>query len=66
MKAYKCDICKVFFEKSEKAENRRIGITLAAARHAACEIDLCDECYEKVAKAIGMEDRAYLPGRSEG
>lgn len=48
-KAYKCDICKNFFE--EKSENRTINITIRRYDQTHF-VDICDSCYHDIEDLI--------------
>lgn len=60
-KAYRCDICGKFYEKTSETDAKRIKLTLAVAKCADVKIDICDGCYEYMVKYIGMEEKAYWP-----
>ena len=60
-KAYRCDICGKFYEKTEETVNQRIKLTLTVARCTDVKIDICDGCYKYLVKYIGMEEKAYWP-----
>lgn len=54
-KAYKCDICKKFFEETSETEPINITICRYDQTHV---VDMCDSCYHNIETLISDNIKA--------